>query len=118
MMPKFPNYAFIDDQSLRRIEVSNVVRSEMDAGPEKTRPKLSVPMFQIAMDISICVSKLNDFRAWKRNEIGSGAYWFLLNDPYDGTERRFRFFQHDGEWIKIGEDVLKTSIVLEAYDEL
>ena len=51
-------------------------------------------------------------------EIGSGAYWFLLNDPYDGTERRFRFFQHDGEWIKIGEDVLKTSIVLEAYDEL
>ena len=45
----------------------------MDAGPEKTRPKLSVPMFQIAMDISICVSKLNDFRAWKRNEIGSGV---------------------------------------------
>lgn len=117
MIPSFPTYIFIDDSTLSRATVPNVVRSEMEVGPQKTRPIQSIPMFQVTMDISLCATKLNDYRAWFFNQIGSGAYWFLLNDPFDGTKRRFRFVSYDNSWVKTG-NLMRTSVVLEAYDAL
>lgn len=117
MIPSFPKYVFINDQGLQRSMMNNVVRSEMEVGPQKTRPIQSTPMFQAAMEITICDDKLTAFRTWFRNDIGSGAYWFLMNDPFDGVKRRFRFVNYDFSWSKMGT-LLKTSIVLEAYDEL
>lgn len=117
MMPRLPNYVFIDDTSLQRAQMPNVLRSEMETGPNKTRPIQSVPMFQIAMNIYICDDKLTDFRTWYRNELKDGASWFIMRDPFDGTERRFRFVNYEYAWVK-GGDVLSTQITVEAYDEL
>ena len=117
MMPSLPTYIFIDDLSLKRASVNNTVRSDMEVGPQKTRPIQKIPMFQCQMDITICNEDLNAFRAWFINELGSGAYWFLMNDPFDGTRRRFRFMDGQLQWQKNGNN-LRTSINLEAYDEL
>ena len=117
MIPKFPTYIFIDDSSLQRVSMPNVLRSEMEIGPQKTRPIQSVPLFQFQASISICVDKLLNFRTWYQNEIKFGADWFLMNDPFDGTERRFRFVDYEINWTKYGE-VLVSQITLEAYDEL
>jgi len=117
MIPSFPKYVFIDDSTLQRVQLSNVIRSETEIGAQKTRPIQSIPMFNVVMDISICNSDLINFRTWFKNEIGSGAYWFLLNDPFDGTRRRFRFIETEFSWSKRGNNLL-TSINLEAYDEL
>lgn len=117
MIPSFPDYVFINDQGLERMMMPNVLRSEMDVGPQKTRPIQSVPMFQAAMDISIRSNRITDFCTWFMNSIGSGAYWFLLNDPFDGVVRRFRFVEYDFAWTKMG-NLMQTRIVLEAYDEL
>lgn len=117
MIPSFPKYIFIDDSSLQRATVDNVLRSDMDIGPQKTRPIQSIPMFQITFDASICDDKLLNFRTWFRNDLGSGAYWFLMNDPFDGTQRRFRFAETEITWTKLGT-LLGSKFVLEAYDEL
>lgn len=117
MIPSFPNYVFINDQGLQRVSVENTIRSEMEIGPQKSRPIQSVPMFQVSMNISICDDKLTEWRTWWRTQIGSGAYWFLMNDPFDGTRRRFRFVTGELSWQKDG-NLLISQAVLEAYDEL
>lgn len=117
MIPRLPSYIFVNDQSLKRVQLNNIVRSEMEVGPQKTRPIQSSPMFNVKMDISICDDKLSSFRQWFNNELRWGANWFIMKDPFDGTERRFRFLEYSFEWSKVG-DVLQTNITLEAYDEL
>lgn len=117
MIPSFPKYVFIDDSTLERVSMANVLRSEMEVGPQKTRPIQSTPMFQVSMQISICADKLTDFREWYQQDIGFGAYWFTLNDPFDGTLRRFRFVEYENAWAKAG-NLLRTSVILEAYDAL
>lgn len=115
-MMNFPNYIFIDDTSLQRVSMENVIRSEMEVGPQKTRPIQSVPLFQVSMDVSLCDPKLLDWRMWWR-DIKYGSNWFLMNDPFDGTKRRFRFVETEISWTKSG-NIYRSSFVLEAYDEL
>lgn len=117
MMPTFPDYIFVPDDALQRVNIPNILRSEMEIGPQKTRPIQSIPLFQIAMGVRICENKLLDFRTWFRNDIKSGASWFTMKDPYDGTTRRFRFVNYDINWTKNG-DVLVSQFILEGYDEL
>lgn len=117
MMPSLPTYIFIDDLSLIRTTLDNTIRSEMEVGPQKSRPRQSIPMFNVGMQISICAEDLTQFRTWFINEIGSGSYFFLMNDPFDGTRRRFRFVEPTFQWQKTGNN-MTASIMLEAYDEL
>lgn len=117
MMPSFPDYVFINDQSLQRMDVPNILRSQMETGAEKTRPIQNIPMFRIQAEITICEDKITDFRTWYKNSLGHGAYWFLMNDPFDGTRRRFRFVEYNNNWQKRGT-ILTQTIILEAYDEL
>lgn len=117
MITKFPNYIFINDVGLERSNISNVLRSEMEVGAQKTRPIQSTPMFQTAMDISMQTDRLIDFRTWFKNDLKFGTYWFTMNDPFDGVKRRFRFVEYEFAWRKTG-NLFQTRIVLEAYDEL
>lgn len=117
MMPVFPSYIFIDDSTLQRSTVSNVLKSQMEVGPQKTRPIQSIPMFGVSLNVSLCADDLLSFRTWFRNEVGSGAYWFLMNDPFDGVRRRFRFAETEFAWSK-GGNILSSNFVLESYDEL
>lgn len=117
MIPYFPDFVFVNDDSIQRQNVPNVLRSEMETGPQKTRPIQSVGFFNVQMEISICDEKLNDFRKWFNLDLKSGANWFLMNDPFDGVLRRFRFLTYDLNWRKRG-DILAASVSLEAYDEL
>lgn len=116
-MPVFPTYVFINDVGLQRAQMNNVLRSEMEVGPQKTRPIQSTPLFQVQMPISICADKLTEFRTWFKNSLGYGSYYFLMNDPFDGTRRRFRFVETEFSWEKTGNN-LQTTITLESYDEL
>lgn len=116
MIKTFPTFIFVDDNSLRRISVPNVIRSEMETGPQKTRPIQTDGFFNVAMSVSICTDKLTEFRSWFKS-IKSGADWFLMRDPFDGTTRRFRFVEYENEWQKRG-NLLTNSFMLEAYDEL
>ena len=117
MIPKFPDFVFINDEGLARRSKNNVLRSEMEVGPQKTRPIQSVPMAEYEISISICDEQLTAWRTWFQESIGSGSYWFLMNDPFDGVSRRFRFVDAEINWGKNG-NLLQTTIMIEAYDEL
>lgn len=117
MIPSFPTYVFINDEGLQRGTVNNVLRSDMEIGPQKTRPIQTTPLFQVSMQISMCYDKLIDWRTWWKNQIGSGAYYFLMNDPFDGVQRRFRFISGEMMWAKDGNLLMATAVV-EAYDAL
>lgn len=111
----FPSFIFIDDRSLVRAYQNNVLRSQMEVGPQKTRPIQSKPLMQISFNVSIHVDDLNNFNNWFYDDIGSGAYWFMLKDPFTGENKRFRFSSSEFAWSKVG-NVLTSSFVLEAYD--
>lgn len=117
MMTNLPAYVFIDDSTLSRQDVPNVLRSEMEVGPQKTRPIQSIPLYNLGANISVCLEDFDLFRAWYRNDLKSGAYWFLMNDPFNGVKRRFRFAAYDLTWQKTG-NLMSASVTLEAYDGL
>lgn len=116
-MTDFPKYIFIDDLTIKRTYAPNIIRSEMETGPNKTRPINSVPLFYLSFEIAMPVGRFKDFNQWFHNDLRSGALWFLLHDPIDGTRRRFRFFETEIEWSKAG-NLMRTAIVIEGYDEL
>lgn len=117
-MIEFPRYVFIDDATLSRATLNNIVRSEMEVGPDKTRPIQSVPMFNISFSVAVPVSRFNEFNTWLRNDNLNGTAWFLLKDPFDGVKKRFRFVNPEFRWVKTGVNLLMTEFTLEGYDEL
>lgn len=115
MIPVFPDFIFVDDDGIERTSLSNVVRSEMEVGPQKTRPIQSVGFYNLTMNVSICDEDLGNFLNWFRSELKYGSNWFLMNDPLDGVQRRFRFLTYEITWRKRGS-LLTSSFELEAYD--
>ena|SRR5690606_20765654 len=113
-MISFPEYIFIDDSSLQRVSMNNVIRSEMEIGPQKTRAIQSIPLFQTSMNVSLCDDKLSNWKSWF-SSIRYGQNWFLMNDPFDGIKKRFRFVDTEISWSKTG-NLYQTQFVLEAYD--
>lgn len=114
MMPRLPTYIFVDDSTVTKVKMPNVVRSEMDSGVQKTRKKQSAPNYQIGFQVSICEDKEQNFWDWFENDISDGAFWFLMKDPISGVEKRFRFVEYEIAWKKLG-DVLTSSFKLESY---
>src|SRR5690554_3603115 len=116
-MSNFPDFVFVDDTTLIRTSLVNTVRSEMEAGPDKVRSKQTIPMFNVTFVASLSSEDLREFRAWHLNVLRSGSGWFFMNDPFDGTRRRFRFLDEEIAWEKVG-NLLQARLHLESYDEL
>lgn len=116
MIPNFPDFIFIDDSTLNYTSLENVLRSQMEVGPPKTRPMACKPMFQIAFTARICgLEDFNRFKFWFKNEISYGAYGFLLIDPFDGVEKKFKFATTQFSWSKLDE-IYSATFSLEAID--
>lgn len=114
-MIEFPKFIFIDDSSVTKRKVTNVKRSEMEAGPNKVRPVQNFGMFNMKFRASIPVNKEHNFDDWFNDDLGYGSRWFILKDPLDGVKKRFRFLDTEIEWTKSG-NLLISSFEVEAYD--
>lgn len=115
MITNFPDFIFIDDGTLNLTYADNVVRSQMEVGPQKTRPAACKPMFQIAFTARICgLLDFNRYRFWFNNEISYGSSWFLLIDPIDGIEKRFRFANTQFTWSK-SNNIYTATFTLESF---
>lgn len=115
MIPVFPKYVFIDDSTLTRTIQDNVLRSEMEVGPQKTRPRQSSPMVQILFTATICETKFQEWNAWFSNDVSYGSKWFRLNDPFFGQNKRYRFVETQITWTKRGT-VYQASFNIEGYN--
>ena len=114
MIINLPNYVFIDDSTVVSKNSNNVIRSEMETGPVKTRPIQSIPMKQMVMTISITRENFAAFDTWFRVTLNWGSNFFFFNDPITGVSTRYRFFDTELEWQKRGT-ILTCEITLECY---
>lgn len=112
-MNQLPKYVFIDDSDLERPLASNIVMTEMEVGPNKTKPIQTIPLFKITFAIAIPENKFKDFNEWFKL-VNYGVNWFLMKDPVDGIEKRFRIIQHD-TFVKAGT-LWRSKLTVEAYD--
>jgi hypothetical protein len=115
MIPVFPNYVFINDSSLTRQIQDNIIRSDIEVGPQKTRPRQSKPMFNVSFLATICEGDFNNFLTWFRNNASYGSSWFLLKDPFDGVQKRFRFSNTQINFQK-SNHIYQATFELESYD--
>lgn len=116
-MIEFPKYIFVDDSTLTRKFMPNIIRSSMEVGPDKTKRIQNTPLFQITFQAAIALDREVAFRNWFYLETNNGASWFLMKDPIDGKTKRFRFVNAELEWTKIGT-LFTSQFELEGYDEL
>lgn len=115
-MTKLPSYIFVNDLTIRIAKMPNVLRSEMEAGMQRTRKLQSRTTKQYSCELSICTDKEASFDEWFDSDLASGAFWFLMNNPINGKEQRFRFVEYEITWTKTG-DVLTSPIILESYGD-
>ena len=109
MIPSLPNYIFIDDSTLTFQTMDNITRSEMEVGPQKTRPIDCKPMTQISFTARVCGrTDFASFQTWWKEELSYGASWFLMIDPFDGLEKRYRFANTQIQWVKLNEIYTST----------
>lgn len=114
MIPIFPKYIFIDDTTIRRKIVDNVIRSETEVGPQKTRPIQSKPMAELSCTMSVFEDDFYNLNEWYSNEIGFGSKWFRMKCPIFGDEKRFRFVDTELDWRKVGT-TYEANVTIESY---
>jgi hypothetical protein len=112
-MTRFPRFIFIDDTTIEREQPQNILRSEMEVGPQKTKPIQSIPLFNISFEIALPFHRFKDYNDWFKS-VRYGADWFLLRDPIDGALKRFRIVEYDT--FKKEGSLMRSRVKVEAYD--
>lgn len=102
-MATFPDYACLLLAGFTEQADYGVLRSEMDNGIAKQRPRRSIPI--VTRDATISVGSLADkrlFDQWTRVELSGGAGWFDWTDPLDGVTKQARIVSGQYQWSSPG----------------
>lgn len=102
-MSAFPSYAKVLLGGFSQKSDFSVLRSEMDGGLAKQRPRRSKPI--VTRAISILVTRLADqqaFDQWVAVDLSGGTAWFDWVDPLDRKTKQARFVDGDITWSSPG----------------
>lgn len=101
-MANFPPYARILDAGYSKSTDYGVLRTDMDGGLAKQRPRWSTPIITRAVTILVqSVGERDSFDAWMANEIGGGAGWFDWADE-SGVLKQARIVSGEVSWTSPG----------------
>ena len=84
---------------------SNVVRTQMDAGPQKARRRYTVSSKVFTGSVVLTEAQRELLEDWYDNILGSGVLRFVMKDPQTLEPSEFRFLEEyteessDGLWI-------------------
>lgn len=93
---------------------SAVIRTQMDAGPAKTRLRSNAgPMTFNAISRQWTQAELDTFETWFRDTVFMGSISFNAPDPFSGTTKVFKFI--GGYRITPGGNLHTVSATLERY---
>jgi len=98
-MATFPSYAVIVQGGYSESPDYGVIRSEMDGGLAKQRPRWSKAI--VTRDVTIeVVTKANKglFDAWAKTDLNGGAGWFTWTDPLDDIAKQTRIVGGKYKW--------------------
>lgn len=102
-MATFPNYACILLEGYGEEPDYGVLRTEMDGGIAKQRPRYTTPI--VTRDAQIKVpdkTKKASFDAWVKSDINGGAGWFTWTDPLTNTSKQARIVGGKYKWSSPG----------------
>lgn len=103
-MAAFPDYAIILLAGFKEDPDYGVLRTDMDGGIAKQRPRWTTPI--VKRDVTIHVESItlkNAFDSWFRDDIFGGAGWFDWTDPLDGALKQARFVGGAISWTSPGK---------------
>lgn len=92
----------LDGQKARK--KSNVIRTEMDAGPAKARRRYTVTEKLFEGSIILTEAQREILENWYQNTLGDGTLRFVMKDPQTLEPAEFRFSEDyeedslDGLW--------------------
>jgi len=69
----------------------NIVRTDVDIGPAKTRRRYTKPIANVKGSIIVTRDELKVFDAFYNDVLRSGVLRFLFPDPVSGTDKDYRF---------------------------
>lgn len=84
---------------------TNVIRTQMDAGPQKARRRYTVATKEVTGSVVLTELQRETLENWYDNVIGSGVLRFVMKDPQTLLPAEFRFLEdyteesNDGLWI-------------------
>jgi hypothetical protein len=99
----FPSYAKVLLEGFSEKADYGGLRSEMDSGIAKQRPRFTTPIRK--RSATLLVNSAVDrtlFESWMRSEINYGFGWFNWRDPVDGKTKQARFVNGDLNWSSPG----------------
>jgi hypothetical protein len=102
-MATFPTYAKILLEGYSETPDYGVLRTEMDGGIAKQRPRWSKAI--VTRDAQIKVSNKTDkasFDTWARTDLNGGAGWFTWTDPLTETSKQARIVGGKYKWSSPG----------------
>ncbi|CAB5512056.1 hypothetical protein [Achromobacter anxifer] len=102
-MATFPNYAKILLTGFSEEPDYGVLRTDMDGGIAKQRPRWTMPI--VTRDATIHVdgvAQKNAFDLWMRTDLNGGVGWFDWVDPLDGVTKQARFVSGKISWSSPG----------------
>lgn len=86
-----------------------VVRSAMDTGPGKVRPRFTKAVDKYTCSIDLDFDLYQTFKTFYKTQLSNGSLQFLFNDPFDGTPTAFRFAE-DPSIDPLGGRVFRVSM--------
>lgn len=102
-MATFPTYACVQLEGYQEKSDFLVLRSEMDSGVAKQRPRRSLPI--VTRDVKVKVANKTEktlFDTWVKNDIDGGTGWFDYIDPLDNVTKQARIINGEVNWSSPG----------------
>ena len=102
-MATFPTYACVLLEGYKEKANYSVLRSEMDNGVPKQRPRRSLPM--VTREVRITVADKAEkiqFDNWVRYDLNGGTSWFTFTDPIDSVTKQARIVSGEVTWSSPG----------------
>lgn len=102
-MATFPSYACVLLEGYTETPNYAVLRSEMDVGVAKQRPRNSLPI--VNRNVRIKVENKSDkalFDQWFKDDLNGGSGFFDYVDPLDATTKQARFVGGQISWSSPG----------------
>lgn len=103
-MAAFPSYAKILLAGFKEEPDYGVLRTDMDGGIAKQRPRWTTKI--VTRDVTIhveTVARKNDFDLWMDLDLNRGAGWFDWVDPLDQVLKQARIVSGKISWSSPGK---------------
>ena len=114
-MPSWP--ASLPQQLLQRgyreSLANNVIRTSVDAGPEKRRQRFTAAVRPLSGSMTMTSAQLDTLMIFYDEDIASGALAFDFKPPRDQTNTVSVVFRQPPSWTNLGGDTYAVTIQME-----